>query len=60
MSVSPIVRCAVRPGAYYDSVVLMQLQRALTGLEFRRELLALLEQALSAHRGLDGVEDNPN
>ncbi len=28
----PIVRCAVRPGAYYDSVVLMQLQRALTSL----------------------------
>ncbi len=28
----PVTRCAVRPGAYYDSVVLMQLQRALTGL----------------------------
>jgi FdrA protein len=27
-----IVRCAVRPGAYYDSVVLMQLQRALSSL----------------------------
>src|SRR6185295_10124173 len=26
------VRVAVRPGAYYDSVVLMQLQRALTSL----------------------------
>jgi FdrA protein len=26
------VRCAVRPGAYYDSVVLMQLQRALSTL----------------------------
>ena len=32
MSVQPVTRCAVRPGAYYDSVVLMQLQRALTGL----------------------------
>jgi FdrA protein len=30
--VVPVIRCAVRPGAYYDSVVLMQLQRALTGL----------------------------
>jgi FdrA protein len=29
---SSIVRVAVRPGAYYDSVVLMQLQRALTTL----------------------------
>lgn len=28
----PVTRSAVRPGAYYDSVVLMQLQRALTGL----------------------------
>jgi FdrA protein len=27
-----IVRCAVRPGAYYDSVVLMQLQRSLGAL----------------------------
>lgn len=27
-----VVRCAVRPGAYHDSVVLMQLQRALAGL----------------------------
>lgn len=26
------VRCAVRPGAYYDSVVLMQLQKTLAGL----------------------------
>jgi FdrA protein len=26
------VRCAVRPGSYHDSVVLMQLQRALAGL----------------------------
>ncbi|HEV7505843.1 MAG TPA: acyl-CoA synthetase FdrA [Thermoanaerobaculia bacterium] len=32
MSGGPTVRCAVRPGAYYDSVVLMQLQRALTSL----------------------------
>jgi FdrA protein len=32
MSDGPTVRCAVRPGAYYDSVVLMQLQRALTTL----------------------------
>lgn len=32
MSGAPIVRCAVRPGAYYDSVVLMQLQRALSSL----------------------------
>ncbi len=32
MSVPSLVRSAVRPGAYYDSVVLMQLQRALTGL----------------------------
>jgi len=32
MSGASIVRCAVRPGAYYDSVVLMQLQRALTTL----------------------------
>ncbi|HSS50344.1 MAG TPA: FdrA family protein, partial [Thermoanaerobaculia bacterium] len=29
---TPKVRCAVRPGAYYDSVVLMQLQRALASL----------------------------
>jgi FdrA protein len=28
----PAVRCAVRPGSYYDSVVLMQLQRALAAL----------------------------
>jgi len=27
-----VTRCAVRPGAYHDSVVLMQLQRALAGL----------------------------
>ena len=32
MSPEPVVRCAARPGAYYDSVVLMQLQRALTTL----------------------------
>jgi len=32
VSREPVTRCAVRPGAYYDSVVLMQLQRALTGL----------------------------
>jgi FdrA protein len=30
--VSAVVRSAVRPGAYYDSVVLMRLQRALAGL----------------------------
>ena len=29
---SAVVRSAVRPGAYYDSVVLMRLQRALAGL----------------------------
>ena len=27
-----MLRCEIRPGAYYDSVVLMQLQRALTAL----------------------------
>lgn len=32
MSGGPVVRCAVRPGAYYDSIVLMQLQRALAAL----------------------------
>ncbi len=32
MSGEPVTRCAVRPGAYHDSVVLMQLQRALAGL----------------------------
>ncbi len=32
MSGGPVVRCEVRPGAYYDSVVLMQLQRGLTAL----------------------------
>jgi len=32
VSVQPVTRCAVRPGAYYDSVVLMQLQRALAAL----------------------------
>ncbi len=32
MSEDPTVRVAVRPGAYYDSVVLMQLQRALSTL----------------------------
>jgi FdrA protein len=32
MNEPSVTRCAVRPGAYHDSVVLMQLQRALTGL----------------------------
>jgi FdrA protein len=32
MSAEPVTRCAVRPGAYHDSVVLMQLQRALASL----------------------------
>jgi FdrA protein len=32
VSAAPVVRCVVRPGSYYDSVVLMQLQRALGGL----------------------------
>ena len=32
MTPDPITRCAVRSGSYYDSIVLMQLQRALTGL----------------------------
>jgi FdrA protein len=32
MSGDPEVRCAVRAGAYYDSVVLMQLQRSLSAL----------------------------
>ncbi|HEY2293933.1 MAG TPA: acyl-CoA synthetase FdrA [Thermoanaerobaculia bacterium] len=32
MSAEPAVRCAVRPGSYYDSVVLMQLQRSLAAL----------------------------
>lgn len=32
MSVEPVVRCAVRPGAYHDSVVLMRLQAALAAL----------------------------
>jgi FdrA protein len=32
MSAGPSLRCAVRPGSYYDSVVLMQLQRALSAL----------------------------
>jgi len=32
MSAGPAIRCAVRPGSYYDSVVLMQLQRALATL----------------------------
>ena len=35
MSGSPAVRAAVRPGVYHDSVVLMQLQRALAGLAGR-------------------------
>ncbi|MFL6194693.1 MAG: acyl-CoA synthetase FdrA [Thermoanaerobaculia bacterium] len=32
MSAAPALRCAVRAGAYYDSVVLMRLQRALGAL----------------------------
>ena len=32
MSDETVVRCAVRPGSYYDSVVLMQLQRSLAAL----------------------------
>ena len=32
MSRKPVVRCAVRPGAYHDSVVLMRLQAALAAL----------------------------
>lgn len=32
MSTDSVVRCAVRPGAYYDSIVLMQLQRGLATL----------------------------
>jgi len=32
VSGAPVVRCAVRPGAYHDSVVLMQLQRSLAAL----------------------------
>ncbi|HVR99331.1 MAG TPA: acyl-CoA synthetase FdrA [Thermoanaerobaculia bacterium] len=32
MSTSPVTRCAVRAGSYHDSVVLMQLQRALAAL----------------------------
>jgi FdrA protein len=32
MSAEPIVRCAVRPGAYHDSVVLMRLQAGLAAL----------------------------
>jgi len=32
MSAGPAVRCAVRAGSYYDSVVLMQLQRSLAAL----------------------------
>jgi FdrA protein len=32
VSGEPVTRCAVRPGAYHDSVVLMQLQRALAEL----------------------------
>jgi FdrA protein len=32
VSGTPVTRIAVRPGAYHDSVVLMQLQRALAGL----------------------------
>ncbi|MEO6195319.1 MAG: acyl-CoA synthetase FdrA [Thermoanaerobaculia bacterium] len=32
MSTGAVVRCAVRPGSYHDSVVLMQLQRALSAL----------------------------
>src|SRR5262249_28316250 len=32
MSAGAAIRCAVRPGSYYDSVVLMQLQRSLAAL----------------------------
>jgi FdrA protein len=32
VSAGAVTRCAVRPGAYHDSIVLMQLQRALAGL----------------------------
>jgi len=32
VSPSPAVRCAVRPGSYHDSVVLMRLQRSLAAL----------------------------
>jgi len=32
MNDEAVVRCAVRPGSYHDSVVLMQLQRALSAL----------------------------
>jgi FdrA protein len=32
MSAEPVTRCVIRAGAYYDSVVLMQLQRALATL----------------------------
>lgn len=32
MSAEPVVRCAVRSGSYYDSIVLMQLQRSLAAL----------------------------
>ena len=32
MSADPVVRCAVRSGSYYDSIVLMQLQRSLAAL----------------------------
>ncbi len=32
MSAAPVTRCAVRAGSYHDSVVLMQLQRALADL----------------------------
>jgi FdrA protein len=32
MSEASVLRCAVRPGSYYDSVVLMQLQRSLAAL----------------------------
>jgi FdrA protein len=63
VSAAPAVRCAVRPGAYYDSVVLMQLQRALSTLPgvidagvmmatpANRELMAASGLAVEAEAG---------
>jgi FdrA protein len=63
VSAAPAVRCAVRPGAYYDSVVLMRLQRALAGLPgvidagvmmatpANRELMAASGLAVEAEAG---------
>jgi FdrA protein len=66
VSGAPVLRCAVRPGSYYDSVVLMQLQRALGALPgiadagvvmatpANREMLAasgLLPESLEAGEG---------